>query len=71
MISRRRFFIKDAEGAPLRSDRVTFGGWRRGPWFARDGTRPGTQRTITFGRPRPASVMDDWTDAPLGPGRVR
>ncbi len=37
------WFIKDADGAPLRSDRVTFGGWRRGPWFALDGTHPGTQ----------------------------
>jgi alpha-galactosidase len=39
----RGWFIKDAEGAPLRSDRVTFGGWRRGPWYALDGTHPGTQ----------------------------
>ncbi|HET9830224.1 MAG TPA: hypothetical protein VFP91_00885, partial [Vicinamibacterales bacterium] len=28
----RDWFIKDETGAPLRSDRVTFGGWRRGPW---------------------------------------
>ena len=32
------WFVKDAEGKPLRSDRVTFGGWRRGPWYAVDGT---------------------------------
>ena len=38
------WFIKDEAGAPLRSDRVTFGGWRRGPWFALDGTHPGVQR---------------------------
>src|SRR5262249_4479038 len=33
----------DASGAPLRSDRVTFGGWRRGPWYALDGTHPQAQ----------------------------
>jgi alpha-galactosidase len=37
------WFIKDAEGAPLRSDRVTFGGWRHGPWYALDGTHPDVQ----------------------------
>ena len=37
------WFIKDDAGAPLRSDRVTFGGWRRGPWYAVDGTHPGAQ----------------------------
>jgi alpha-galactosidase len=37
------WFIADAAGAPLRSDRVTFGGWRRGPWYALDGTHPGAQ----------------------------
>ena len=39
----RDWFIKDADGAPLRSDRVTFGGWRRGPWYALDGTNPAVQ----------------------------
>jgi alpha-galactosidase len=38
------WFIRDAAGAPLRSDRVTFGGWRRGPWYALDGTHPDVQR---------------------------
>jgi alpha-galactosidase len=38
------WFIKDAAGAPLRSDRVTFGGWRHGPWYALDGTHPEVQR---------------------------
>jgi len=38
------WFIADAAGAPLRSDRVTFGGWRRGPWYALDGTHPPVQR---------------------------
>jgi alpha-galactosidase len=37
------WFIADAAGEPLRSDRVTFGGWRRGPWYAIDGTHPGAQ----------------------------
>jgi alpha-galactosidase len=38
------WFIKDANGDPLRSDRVTFGGWRRGPWYALDGTHPEVQQ---------------------------
>src|SRR5262249_21930996 len=37
------WFIRDGNGAPLRSDRVTFGGWRRGPWYAVDGTHPEAQ----------------------------
>ena len=37
------WFVKDAEREPLRSDRVTFGGWRRGPWYALDGTHPEAQ----------------------------
>jgi alpha-galactosidase len=41
------WFITDAAGAPLRSDRVTFGGWRRGPWYALDGTHPGVQEHFT------------------------
>ncbi len=38
------WFVKDADGKPLRSDRVTFGGWRRGPWYVLDGTHPGVQQ---------------------------
>ena len=34
------WFVKDETGAPLRADKVTFGGWRRGPWYAVDGTHP-------------------------------
>ena len=34
------WFVKDADGSPLRADKVTFGGWRRGPWYALDGTHP-------------------------------
>ena len=37
------WFVADAGGAPLRADRVTFGGWRRGPWYAIDGTHPEAQ----------------------------
>ena len=32
------WFVKDSDGKPLRSDRVTFGGWRCGPWDVLDGT---------------------------------
>jgi alpha-galactosidase len=38
------WFIKDASGRPLAADRVTFGGWRRGPWYALDGTHPEVQK---------------------------
>ena len=38
------WFVKDAEGKPLRSDKVTFGGWRHGPWYALDGTHPEVQQ---------------------------
>ena len=37
------WFARDVDGAPLRSDRVTFGGWRHGPWYALDGTNPQAQ----------------------------
>lgn len=37
------WFVKDDTGLPLRADRVTFGGWRRGPWYALDGTHPEAQ----------------------------
>ena len=40
----RDWFVRGADGEPLRSDRVTFGGWRRGPWYALDGTSPGVQQ---------------------------
>jgi alpha-galactosidase len=38
------WFVKDAEAKPLRSDLVTFGGWRRGPWYVLDGTHPEVQK---------------------------
>jgi alpha-galactosidase len=37
------WFVTDADSKPLRADRVTFGGWRRGPWYALDGTHPDAQ----------------------------
>ena len=40
------WFITNEEGAPLRADRVTFGGWRRGPWYALDGTHREAQRHV-------------------------
>jgi alpha-galactosidase len=39
----RDWFVRDSAGAPLRSDAVTFGGWRHGPWYVLDGTHPGVQ----------------------------
>jgi alpha-galactosidase len=38
------WFVKDSDGKPLRSDSVTFGGWRRGPWYVLDGTHPEVQQ---------------------------
>jgi len=40
------WFVRDANGQPLRSDTVTFGGWRCGPWYALDGTNPEAQRHL-------------------------
>jgi alpha-galactosidase len=40
------WFMKDAEGKPMRSDKVTFGGWRLGPWYALDGTHPEAQKWL-------------------------
>jgi alpha-galactosidase len=37
------WFVKDTAGAALRSDQVTFGGWRHGPWYVLDGTHPEAQ----------------------------
>ncbi len=37
------WFIRDEQGQPLRSDRVSFGGWRLAPWYALDGTHPEAQ----------------------------
>ena len=40
------WFVQGADGQPLRSDRVGFGGWRLGPWYALDGTHPEAQRFL-------------------------
>jgi alpha-galactosidase len=37
------WFVKDTDGTPLPSDKVTFGGWRHGPWYVLDGTHPEVQ----------------------------
>ncbi len=37
------WFMRGADGKPLASNEVTFGGWRRGPWYAMDGTHPEVQ----------------------------
>lgn len=37
------WFVRDEDGQPLRSDQVTFGGWRMGPWYMLDGTHPDAQ----------------------------
>lgn len=40
------WFVQDERGQPLRSDRVGFGGWRLGPWYALDGTHPDAQKWL-------------------------
>jgi alpha-galactosidase len=37
------WFVKDEQGNPLPSSKVTFGGWRQGPWYMLDGTHPEAQ----------------------------
>ncbi len=34
------WFVKDDNGEPLASDKVTFGGWRCAPWYILDTTHP-------------------------------
>lgn len=41
------WFVTDGEGKPLASDRVSFGGWRCGPWYMLDGTHPGARAYLT------------------------
>src|SRR5215212_3686499 len=44
------WFVKGDDGKPLRSDKVTFGGWRsikeKGAWYALDGTNPEAQKHL-------------------------
>lgn len=40
------WFMQDEDGRPLPSNRVTFGGWRHGPWYALDGSHPGARQHL-------------------------
>jgi alpha-galactosidase len=40
------WLVKDASGKPLRSDLVSFGGWRLKPWYVLDGTHPAVQQHL-------------------------
>jgi alpha-galactosidase len=40
------WFMKDTDGKPLSANKVTFQGWRRGPWYALDGTNPEVQKHL-------------------------
>lgn len=42
------WFVMDDEGNPLRSDRVSFGGWNRGPWYMLDCTHPGARAYVAM-----------------------
>lgn len=37
------WFVKDEDGQPMPSDRVTFGGWHFGPWYVLDTSHPQVQ----------------------------
>lgn len=41
------WFVRDSDGTPLPSDRVSFGGWRCGPWYMLDGTHPAARAHLT------------------------
>lgn len=41
------WFVKDQKGRPLSSDKVSFGGWRCGPWYMLDTTNPAAARHLT------------------------
>ncbi len=41
------WLIHDTMGKPLRSDKVSFGGWRLAPWYVLDGTNPKVQQHLT------------------------
>lgn len=40
------WFMKGDDGGPLASNQVTFGGWRRGPWYALDATHAGARQHL-------------------------
>lgn len=41
------WFVAGADGEPLPSDRISYGGWRHGPWFCLDGTHPGAREHLS------------------------
>ncbi len=40
------WFIQGEDGRPLSADKVTFQGWRHGPWYALDGTNPEVRKHL-------------------------
>lgn len=42
----KNWLVKGPDGKPLRSDLVTFGGWRLKPWYVLDGTHPEVQQHL-------------------------
>lgn len=40
------WFVSDDDGQPLASDKVSFGGWRHGPWYMLDGTHPEARKHL-------------------------
>lgn len=40
------WLIRDELGEPLPSDRFSFGGWRKGPWYMLDGTNPNARKYL-------------------------
>ncbi|HEX2185273.1 MAG TPA: hypothetical protein VHN78_07190, partial [Chloroflexota bacterium] len=53
----RQWLVQDERGQPLPSSEVSFGGWRRGPWYMLDGTHPGAQEYL---RHVFAEMRHDW-----------
>lgn len=40
------WFIQDEDGGPLSADKVTYPGWRAGPWVMLDGSHPGARQYL-------------------------
>lgn len=40
------WFVQNADGKPLDSSKIGFGGWSHGPWRVLDGTNPDTQKHL-------------------------
>ena len=51
------WFMKGDDGKPLPADQVTFQGWRRGPWYALDGTNPEVQKHLERRLPHDAAGL--------------